>query len=131
MMMHKQQSSASSQEKKKMAKKQHRPLKPFEQEKDDGNLSPLRSSSKWDEVHNSAIKEYGMRSNSAAMSRGLNNMSSSSHHSRSIEAVGMRPMRHSQNKHKKCYYEEISSVVRSRLAALMITVAEEELSIER
>ena len=68
-----------------------------------------------------------MRSNSAAMSKGLNNMSSASH-SRSIEAVGMR---HSQNKHKKCYYEEISSVVRSRLAALMITVAEEELSIER
>ena len=33
--------------------------------------------------------------------------------------------------HKKCYYEEMSSVVRSRLAALLITVAEEEISIER
>ena len=33
--------------------------------------------------------------------------------------------------HAKCYYEELSSVVRSRLADLLITVAEEEQRIEK
>ena len=33
--------------------------------------------------------------------------------------------------HSKCYYEEMSSVVRSKLAGLMIMVAEEETAIEK
>ena len=37
------------------------PVQPFEQEKEAGNLSPLRSSSKWDAVHNEAVKGYAMR----------------------------------------------------------------------
>ena len=41
------------------------------------------------------------------------------------------PSRPSRKRGTKCYYEEMPSVVRSRLAALMIMVAEEELSIER
>ena len=42
-------------------KSQYRRVKAFEQEKENGNLSPLRSSSKWDEVHNDAMRNYGMR----------------------------------------------------------------------
>ena len=33
--------------------------------------------------------------------------------------------------HKKCYYSEISSIVKSKLAALFLVVAEEENRIER
>lgn len=35
------------------------------------------------------------------------------------------------NGHSKCYFEEMTSVVRTKLAALMINVAEEEQNIER
>lgn len=38
------------------------PGKEFEQEKEDGRLSPLRSSAAWDATHNSSIKAYGRRS---------------------------------------------------------------------
>ena len=42
-----------------------RPLKEFDQVKHSarGNLSPLRGSTQWDQVHNDAIKNYAMRSN--------------------------------------------------------------------
>ena len=44
-----------------------RPVGKFDQakhgcNKQGGNLSPLRSSTKWDAVHNEAIVDYGMRS---------------------------------------------------------------------
>ena len=104
------------------------------QEKDNGNLSPLRGSSKWDDVHNAAMRDYGMRSSAKLEEMGLNERSSTIQHDSSKNRTfdGKRGSQgHPREGHRKCYYEEMSSVVRSRLAALMIMVAEEEMSIER
>ena len=40
---------------------QLRPVKPFRQEKKAGNLSPLRGSQKWDDVHNEAYDNFARR----------------------------------------------------------------------
>ena len=84
------------------------PGKHFDQVKENGNLSPLRGSISWENVHNEAV-------------------------TRKQPVV---PLRFDDTKkntigHTKCYYDEMSSVVRSKLAGLMIMVAEEETAIER
>ena len=81
-------------------------------------MSPLRGSSKWDEVHQDAITSYAMRASQPSSSDNTVNKD-------------LNQKAQLGGGHKKCYYEEMSSVVRSRLAGLMIMVAEEELSIER
>ena len=104
-----------------------RPIVPFEQEQDGGNLSPLRGSIDWDEVHEKSLSRSRSRRKNPPMPYILNNH----HHSRSLDAtrtsIGAMP----GGGHNKCYYEKMESVVRTRLAGLMITVAEEELAIER
>ena len=102
-------------------------MKPFEQEQEGGNLSPLRSSSKWEEVHHDAMRNYAMRTSIKNNSHN-NNGASARGASRGKSLDATQPI---INGHKKCYYQELSSIVRSRLAGLMITVAEEEVSIER
>ena len=52
-------------------------------------------------------------------------------HSRSLDATRTSMGTMPTGGHNKCYYEKMESVVRTRLAGLMITVAEEELAIER
>ena len=108
-------------------KSNYRQMKPFEQEQEGGNLSPLRSSSKWEEVHHDAMRNYAMRTSIKNNSHN-NNGASARGASRGKSLDATQPI---INGHKKCYYQELSSIVRSRLAGLMITVAEEEVSIER
>ena len=86
-----------------------------------GRLSPLRSPRQFDnevkqiETHQ-PINDY------AAHGYPPNNFS------KTPSSYGRRNF---ANGHTKCYYEELSSVVRSRLGDLMLTVAEEEQRIER
>ena len=68
-------------------------------------------------MHNDAIVNYAMRSEAHEISQ--------------PKSAGKRKRGSVGTGHMKCYYEEMSSVVRSKLAALFITVAEEEAGIER
>ena len=83
-----------------------------------GRLSPLRSPRQFDfvprdqHVSSTPINDYAVK--------GLNQRKTAENRSQNGRAG-----------HTKCYYEELSSVVRSRLADLLITVADEEQRIER
>ena len=90
----------------------------FSQQMEGGRLSPLRSPRQFDnapqeqQISKTPINDYAVR--------GLDRRNFTENKSQN----GKRG-------HAKCYYEELSSVVRSRLADLLITVAEEEQRIEK
>ena len=90
----------------------------FSQQMEGGRLSPLRSPRQFDNalqeqlISKTPINDYALH--------GLDKSNLTENKSQN----GRRG-------HAKCYYEELSSVVRSRLADLLITVAEEEERIEK
>ena len=90
-------------------------------------MSPLRGSIDWDDVHEKSLSRSRSRGKHVQMPYIMNNHN----HSRSLDATRTSMGTMPTGGHNKCYYEKMESVVRTRLAGLMITVAEEELQIER
>ena len=100
------------------------PKPEFNQHTSGGRMSPLRSPRQFEEENlilppSQAINDYAARA------------TPSSSHSYNITPNSRNGRKGRGQGHAKCYYEELSSVVRSRLGDLMLTVAEEEQRIER